>query len=153
MYAPTCWKRLFLVLHLNQKVLQKKHQVGFVNAFGYQPVYVLVHWACYPRGVFALSINLGCSLYKYFVKIRSMLLCSPVMYHTYIRRIRKRAIPCSSSQSDGFTKKTKGRCFVNAFPLSSRLSTRSLLFERRFLVIRQIGALSVQIFYKNMVKQ
>ena len=85
----------------------KKHQVGFVNALGYQPVYVLVHWACYPRGVFALSINLECSLYKYFVKIRSMLLCSPVMYHTYIRRIRKRAIPCSSSQSDGFTKKQK----------------------------------------------
>ena len=58
-------------------------------------------------GVFALSINLECSLYKYFVKIRSMLLRSPVMYHTYIRRIRKRAIPCSSSQSDGFTKKQK----------------------------------------------
>ncbi len=90
-----------------RRFYKKKHQVGFVNALGYQPVYVLVHWACYPMGVFALSINLECSLYKYFVKIRSMLLCSPVMYHTYIRRIRKRAIPCSSSQSDGFTKKQK----------------------------------------------
>ncbi len=87
-----------------RRFYKKNIRSALSTPLGYQPVY---DWACYPRGVFALSINLECSLYKYFVKIRSMLLCSPVMYHTYIRRIRKRAIPCSSSQSDGFTKKQK----------------------------------------------